>query len=338
MRVAVIGLGWFGELHCETIQGISDFELYGISTRDQRRLEVLKQKYSCAVATTNYGELIADENIDLIVICTPPKSHAEIAVAALANNKNVFLEKPISDNLESANSILIATDNSRGKLFVGHILRANVRYQEAKIMIDNGKIGELLSVTTHRRLPASRTESLLEKTSPFISDAIHDINLILWFSGVTSGEIYAQTLSKRNLKNPDLGHIVIKSDSGLLANVQINWHMPDKTPYSVDESCQIVGTKGYIHIGSQIDSMHLVNEDGLHVPDLFYWPKRKTGLVGALREEYHSISAHFRNGECSELANIQDAINSLALALAAEKSARYSEVVRFTLPTKELKN
>ena len=331
LRVAVIGLGWFGELHCETIQGISDFELYGISTRNQSRLNEFEQKYSCTVATNNYHELIADEMIDLIVICTPPESHAEIAIAALAKNKNVFLEKPISDDLENANAIKIAAGKSQGKLFVGHILRTNIRYQQAKIMIDDGEIGELLSVSTHRQLPASRTESLLDKTSPFISDAIHDINLILWFSQIEAGEIYAQTLNKRNLKNPDLGHISIKSDSGLLANIRINWHMPDKTPYLVDESCQIVGTKGYIHIGSQIDSMHLVNEQGLRVPDLFYWPKRKTGLVGALREEYLSIFNHFRNGQNSELANVQDAINSLALAIAAEKAARYSEVVRFSL-------
>lgn len=331
MRIGVIGLGWFGELHCDTIQGISNLELYGISTRNQARLNSLQKKFRCPVATTNYEELLLDENVDLVVICTPPKSHAAIAIAALKNNKNVLVEKPISSDLAQAQEIIEASYNSRGKLFIGHICRFNIRYQEAKLIIQSGEIGEVLSITTHRRLPASRTESLLQETSPFVSDAIHDINLILWFTQMASGEIYAQTSTKRNFKNPDLGHIIIKTNSGMLANLQINWHMPDQTPYSVDEYCQVVGTKGCIQIGSQIDSMHIVSERGFRVPDLVYWPKRNSGHVGALREEYLSLIEFFEKSEYSELANIQDAYNSLLLALAAEKSARYSEVIQFSL-------
>ena len=331
MRIGVIGLGWFGELHCETIQEILNLELYGISSRNQTRLNSLQQKFRCPVATTNYEELLLDENVDLIVICTPPESHAEIAIAALRKDKNVLVEKPISNDLAHAQEIIKASLNSQGKLFIGHICRFNVRYQEAKYIIQSGEIGEILSITTHRQLPVSRTETLLQDTSPFISDAIHDLNLILWFTQLASGEIYAQTSNRRNLGNPDLGHIIIKTNSGILANLQINWHMPDQTPHPVDEFCRVVGTKGYIQIGSQIESMHVVSERGLRAPDLVYWPKRNTGHGGALREEYLSLIEFFEKSKYSELANTQDAYNSLLLALAAEKSARYSEVIRFCL-------
>jgi len=331
VRVGVIGLGWFGELHCDTVRGVPGLELYGISTRNVNRLTTLQQKYSCSIATVDYQELIADKEVDLIVVCTPPENHAEIAIAALQNDKDVFIEKPIAHDLESASSIITASKGSKGKLFVGHILRFNVRFQEAKEMIDGGEIGELLSVATHRQLPAGRTEELLESTSPFISDAIHDINLILWFTSLTSGEVFAQTSSKRKLKNPDLGQIVIKSDSGVLANLRINWHMPDQTPFAVDEFCQVVGTEGSIYIGNQLDAMHLVNKSGLRVPDLFYWPKRKNGPVGALREEYLSIFKCLRHDQDSELTNIGDSFHALAIALAAERSARYNEVVGFNL-------
>jgi UDP-N-acetylglucosamine 3-dehydrogenase len=246
LRIGVIGLEWFGELHCETIKGISNLELYGISTRNKTRINLLQHKFRCPVATTNYEDLLLDEKVELIAICTPPVSHAAIAFAALRKNKNVLVEKPISNDLAQAEEMIEASFNSHGKLFIGHICRFNIRYHEATFMIESGEIGEIIAITTYRQLPASRAKSLLQDTSPFVSDAIHDINLILWSTQLVSNEIYAQTSKRRNFKNPDWGHIIIKTDSGILANMRINWHMPDQTPYGVDEYYQVVGTKGCV--------------------------------------------------------------------------------------------
>lgn len=68
-----------------------------------------------------------DKNADSVVICKSAESHSEIAIAALRHDKNVFIQKPISDNLESASAIIAAAGKSKGKFFVGYILRCNIR-------------------------------------------------------------------------------------------------------------------------------------------------------------------------------------------------------------------
>ena len=70
VRIAVIGLGWFGEIHCQAIAGIPGLELAALCTRTPERLAELGQKFGVEKTFTDYHELLKDPDIDAVSICT----------------------------------------------------------------------------------------------------------------------------------------------------------------------------------------------------------------------------------------------------------------------------
>lgn len=329
LRVGVIGLGWFGEVHCDAIIGIPDLTLSALSTRNVIRLKELSSKYKVAKATSDFIELIDDPDIDVIVVTTAWDKHKDATIAALKAGKHVFLEKPITSTLADGEELIKVSRDCEGTFFVGHICRFNPRYQAAQRSIASGEIGEIVSIRTHRNLPAPLTEKLLERTSPITSDAIHDIDLILWLTGDSSGEVFTQARSIRNFNNPDVAQITLKLSSGVLASLEVNWHMPATTPYEVDEYLKVVGTLGSIEVGSGLSALNISTNQGFRNPDSTYWPMHNGVRHGALRDEYLQFITDIKNGKNSEFGRPDAALLALRVALAAESSSQLGKVVQF---------
>src|SRR5262245_1437907 len=132
LRVGVIGLGWFGEKHCEVIAGLPEATLAAVCTRRPERLKEVQSRFSVAKAFTDYGQMLSDPEIDVVSVVTMWDQHVGPAVAALKAGKHVFLEKPMASTLDDCDRILDAARKSRGFLMVGHICRFNPRYVAAK--------------------------------------------------------------------------------------------------------------------------------------------------------------------------------------------------------------
>jgi hypothetical protein len=96
LRIGVIGLGWFGEIHCDAIIGIPNLELAALCTRTPDRLKAMSAKFGVKKTTRDYRDLLADPDIDAVSIVTMWDQHTEPAVAALDAGKHVFLEKPMA--------------------------------------------------------------------------------------------------------------------------------------------------------------------------------------------------------------------------------------------------
>ena len=96
IRCGVIGLGWFGEHHVDTLKQLPQAEVTAICTRRPERLEEVARKYGVPKTYTDYRALLADPEIDLVSIVTHVDDHLEPTVAALRAGKHVFLEKPMA--------------------------------------------------------------------------------------------------------------------------------------------------------------------------------------------------------------------------------------------------
>jgi predicted dehydrogenase len=97
-------LGWFGEVHCDAIIGISELTLSALSTRNAERLKDLASKYQVSKAKTDFMDVITDPDIDVIVVTTAWDKHKDAAIAALKAGKHVFLEKPITSTISDGDS------------------------------------------------------------------------------------------------------------------------------------------------------------------------------------------------------------------------------------------
>ena len=138
LRIAVIGLGWFGEIHCDAISAVPELQLAGLCTRTPSRLKALGHKYNVSALYTDYKELLEDSTIDVVSIATQWDEHVEPALAALAAGKHVLLEKPMASTVDDCIRLCEAAKSASGALMVGHVCRFNPRFMAAKREIDTG--------------------------------------------------------------------------------------------------------------------------------------------------------------------------------------------------------
>ena len=328
LRIGVIGLGWFGEIHCDTIVGIPNLELAALCTRTPDRLAELAQKFNVGKTYRDYREMIADPEIDAVSIVTMWDQHTEPAIAALDAGKHVFLEKPMASTVADCQKIIAAAKRSKGILQIGHICRFNPRYRMAKQAIDAGRIGKIVAMSSRRNIPAAWTPEILNKIGPIVGDAIHDTDLMLWFTGDRIVSTYAQTVDVRGLKHPDLGQTMYRFAGGASATLETVWCMPEKTPFDIDERMSIIGTEGIIHIQDTFPNLGIVSSDKLHSPDTTYWPSFDGVRGGALRDEFAYFAGCALTGTTPAIGRPEDAAAALEATLAAEESARTGNVIR----------
>jgi predicted dehydrogenase len=328
LRIGIIGLGWFGEIHADTIKGIPNLELAALCTRTEDRLTALGEKFGVKKLYRDYHDMLADPEIDAVSICTMWDQHTEPAIAALKAGKHVFLEKPIASTVEDARKIVEAAKGAKGILFIGHIVRFNPRYRMAKEAIDAGRIGRIVALSSRRNIPAAWTPTILQKIGPIVGDAIHDTDIMLWFTGSKIVSAYAQTVDIRGLKYPDIGQTMFRFASGATATLETVWSMPDKTPFDIDERMSIIGTEGIIHVQDTFPNLGIVGTDKLHSPDTTYWPMFEGVRGGALRDEFTYFTGCALRGEVPTIGRPDDAVAALEATLAAEESARTGNVIK----------
>ena len=116
VRIGVIGLGWFGEIHCDAIKANPTLELAALCTRTEGRLAELAQKYGVTQTHTDYADLLADPTIDAVSVVTMWDQHTAPALAAMESGKHVFLEKPMAHTVEDCRLICDAADKAQGIL------------------------------------------------------------------------------------------------------------------------------------------------------------------------------------------------------------------------------
>lgn len=328
IKFAVIGLGWFGEKHCEALSALPHVELAAICTRTESRLQQVADRFGVERTYTDYRELLADETIDAVNITTMWDQHAEPALAALAAGKHVFLEKPMASTVEDCQAIVAATETAPGKFMVGHICRFNPRYAAAKAEIAAGKIGRIISMYARRNIPASVTTEVLNKIGPIIGDGVHDTDLMLWYSGAKVETAYANTVDVRGMKHPDLGWTMYRFDSGAVGVLENVWCLPDKTPFQIDERMEIIGTEGSIHIHETHPNFSISDADGWRCPDTTYWPELHGTRAGALRDELSYFATCIAEDRPVDVITPRESMAAVEACLAAEHSAVTGQVVK----------
>lgn len=328
VRYAVIGLGWFGEKHCEAIAAIPNAELVALCTRTSSRLGEVAATFGVKQTYTDFRELLANPDIDAVSVVTMWDQHTAPTLAALEAGKHVFLEKPMASTLEDCQAIVDAAHRARGNFMVGHICRFNPRYAHAKQLIDEGKVGRIVSMYARRNLPRWVVTDILNKIGPIIGDGVHDTDLMLWFSGARVVSAYAQTLNVRGKKYPDLGWTMYKFDSGATGVLEDVWYLPEKTAMQIDERMEIIGTEGSIHIHDTHPNLSFVDQDGWHSPDTTYWPSIHGVRSGALREELSYFINGIVKGTRPTVITPEESMAAVQACLAAEQSALTGEIVR----------
>ncbi len=188
LNAGVIGVGNMGRHHARNYREIPATNLVAIADTNLKIGADLAEKFNCRFYE-NYQEMLAKEKIDLISIAVPTPLHRQVALDCISRGIHILIEKPIAQTVSQAKEIVQKAKQKGVKFTVGHIERFNPAVLKLKEMIDNGRLGEIVSVATFRLGPMRPG---VENADVVIDIGVHDIDIMNWFFGRLPEKYYAR--------------------------------------------------------------------------------------------------------------------------------------------------
>ena len=220
LGVAIIGCGAILPLHANAVSAIKDVNLLTVVDIDPDRASHTGKEYACH-ATDDYREILNDDRIDVVHLCTPHYLHADMAIELLRAGKHVLTEKPMAADIPSAKRMLEAAQQCTRQLGVVFQNRYNDASIYIKNTIDSGTYGKLLCmkgiVTWHRSENYYSDSNWRGRWSTegggvLINQTIHTLDLLQWFGGEIAsvkGSITTDVLD-RVIEVEDTAHASIR--------------------------------------------------------------------------------------------------------------------------------
>jgi UDP-N-acetylglucosamine 3-dehydrogenase len=315
-------------VHADTLAAMPGIELAAVCTRRPDRLAEVADRYNVSRRYTDYHELLSDPSVDVLSITTHVDDHCDITVDALRAGKHVLLEKPMAGVVEDCDRIVEAAADASGMFMVGHICRFDPRVALAKQAIDDGRIGDIISMHARRNLSKAIGRMVLDKISALLGDGIHDADLMLWFAEAKAVSVYAQEVHPGTCKHPDAGWAMMRLDNGAVGVIESVWHLPESTPYQIDARMEIIGTEGALYVNCGEAGLEIHDSGGIQLPDTLYWPHMLGGRFGILRQELRYFADCVSQGQQPDRITPDESRAVVKLIAAATESSHTGKVVR----------
>ena len=205
IKVAVIGCGTIAtSQHIPAYMENPKAEIKYFCDIIPERAEAMVKKYNCGKAVVDYKDILGDEEIEAVSVCTPNNVHAQIAIDFLRAGKNVLCEKPAARIYSEAVKMAEAQHETGKVLNIGVVNRFNTAVNKIKDMIDNGELGEVYHVygsfRSHRSIPGLggpfKTKDIAGG-GVLIDWGVHFLDLIMYCCGdpmplTVSGQAYSK--------------------------------------------------------------------------------------------------------------------------------------------------
>lgn len=277
LRVGVIGMGYMGDAHTRFYLAQPDVEFVGcVESFEKKREEVKKQLQVPVYATAE--ELFA-QGLDAVSICTPDDLHKDLVLQAFDNKVKVLVEKPLAISSADCEEILAKRPDPT-YLMVGHNLRFDPRAIQAKRAIDAGKVGDILHINIWRNNTVANAQRLGKRTSIAWFLGIHDIDLVLWMTGLKVKKVAASNGFRYNSPNWDYtaSHLIMENDALLV--MENHWLLPYQHSSQVDTGMKVVGSKGMLELelGFSEVSFAPMEGEGCRFFDTSYQPEDIYGV------------------------------------------------------------
>ena len=229
MRIALAGAGAFGIKHLDALKNIEDVTVTSIVSRRIEQAREVAEKYGVPHASTDLDEVLARDDVDAVILCTPTQLHASQAIAAMRAGKHVQVEIPLADSWADAQEVERVQKETGLVCMVGHTRRFNPSHQWIRQRILAGELSiQQLNVQTYffRRTnmnalgqPRSWTDHLLWH------HAAHTVDLFQY----QTGEKITIANAIQGPKHPELGiamdmSIQLRSETGKICTLSLSFN------------------------------------------------------------------------------------------------------------------
>ena len=308
IRVGIIGTGWIAEAHLKAYQQCPDVEIVGMADLVPGKAEAFCDQFGVDKKGINFylshKELIDNEPLDCVSVCTYNATHAECTIYALEHGVNVLLEKPMCVTLEEAVAICKAEKESGKILSIGFQPRFDPNMQMIKKIVESGELGEIYYIQTgggrRRGIPTPFGTSFIEKETAGLG-ALGDIgcysldmvlNAIgypkpLTVSGYKS-DFFGKSTKYSNKPEyadifgvDDFAAAFVRLEGGIILDFRIAWAM---------------------HLDTSGDTIIMGKNGGLRIPSTECW----NGSIGGPMTIYHDVAGKQVETIIPELDNPYD--------------------------------
>lgn len=321
MRFLVTGCGSIGRRHIKNLLAVDNVEVISHDKYPDSRNKV-KELFGIKTHE-NYDDALADKP-DAVIVATPTKEHIKPALEAAKAGCHLFIEKPVSHELEGLHELLSTVKNKKLITLVGCNMRFHPGLKKVKELINAGIIGKILSAniesgsympewrpeTDYRKIYSSRKEM----GGGVILDAIHEIDYARWMLGdVAVVSCMADKQSSLEIDVEDVADMLLRFTSGVIAHVHL-----DYVQRAYSRNCKFVGEDGII--SWDINDKQV----GLYSGNNKQWSWFRPPEEFELNDMYIGEIIHFINcikGIEKSALDLFGGVEVLKIALAAKQSA-----------------
>jgi predicted dehydrogenase len=356
VRVLVVGVGNMGLSHAKAYESIDGFELVGLMSRSIGSRTDLPAQLVAVPRFENFDRALREARPDAVSINTYPDTHASYALRAFEAGCHVFMEKPIATTVADAEKVVRRAKATKRKLVIGYILRVHPSWTKfVEVARTLGKpLAMRMNLNQQSVGPAwTWHKNLMASLSPIVDCGVHYIDVMCQMTGAKPVRVHGigARLSDE-VKVYNYGHLHVTFDDGSVGWYEAGWGpMMSEVAFFVKD---VVGPKGCVSIvvpheeraagemtqSADIDSHTRTNALKVHHAAMdannnFIRKDERINLADepdhqelCNREQLFFLKAIQEDIDLTDQMN--DAVNSLRIVLAADESIRTRRVVNLT--------
>ena len=325
LKVGLLGAGRIAGVHATAITSHPQSELTAVSDFYPEAAEKLAAQYGAVARSTD--EIIADPEIEAVLIATSTDTHSDLMEAATRAGKAVLCEKPVDLSLERARACQNVVDATGRPVMIGFNRRFDTNFGALKQALTAGEIGkaELLSITSFD--PAPPPVAYIKVSGGIFRDMmIHDFDMANFVMGSAPVSI---TATASSIVDPEIGAagdfdtaiVTLHYAGGELAVIKNS----RRAVYGYDQRVELLGSKGLLQAQNMLENT--VVKSGIHgvtgaKPTYFVLER----YMQAYKAEWSAFVAAITEGAALPVT-LSDGVLALAMAEAATKSAKTGQPV-----------
>lgn len=293
--VGVIGAGRIGQLHIEHLaQNIPEAELLSICSLNRPGAESIAEQYNIPMLTTDYNTLLADANIDAVLVTSSTDTHVEISQAAAKAGKHIFCEKPIAFDLKQIDETLAIVEDAGVKFQIGFNRRFDVSFKRVREAVASGEIGEphIMRITSRDPAPPP-IEYVKVSGGIFLDMTIHDFDMARYLIGDEVVEVYAAGGVRVDPKIGEAGDIdttviTLRFENGVIGTIDNS----REAVYGYDQRVEVFGSKGMVTAANPpTDTVTFSGSEGTRAasPPYFFVERYKPAFLSELQAFFACI-------------------------------------------------
>jgi len=304
LNVGVVGVGAMGHNHVRVYTRLKNANLLAVSDLMKGTLAEVSKKYN-TVGFVDYDNVLKMPEIDAVSVCVPTTYHYEVVMSAIEQGKHVLVEKPIAFTLKEAKDMVKAARKQGVKLATGHVERFNPAVLEAKKLLREKLIGEVVSVSAKRVGPFPPR---IKDVGVTIDLAIHEVDVMAYLLDSPVSKVYAHVGSRlEKCEYEDHAEIMMEFYNNAIGMLEVNW----LTPYK-KRQLEVTGTDGIISLDYIDQTVEIFGKNARNVRVPHHEP---------LMVELESFLNAIMLDEKPKITG-EDGIHALKTVLAAMKSAK----------------